>query len=90
MTWDYAEAPPFGGTSGNWLAGIEWITKAVEAFPLRGSGTATQADAAVQQVSRDKLLSTDPPYYDNIGYAEWIARSFRERCALSGLRIENR
>ena len=33
MTWDYAEAPPFGRTSGNWLAGINWITKALELFP---------------------------------------------------------
>jgi putative DNA methylase len=84
MTWDYAEAPPFGGTSGNWLAGIEWISKAIDAFPLIGSGAASQADAAGQHVSRDKLISSDPPYYDNIGYADlsdffyvWMRRSLR-------------
>jgi putative DNA methylase len=84
MTWDYAEAPPFGSTSGNWMAGIEWISKAIEQFPGLKLGTATQADASVQTISRDKLVSTDPPYYDNIGYADlsdffyvWLRRSLR-------------
>lgn len=84
MTWDYAEAPPFGTTSGNWLGGIEWIAKALAMFPASGSGFASQADAANQSISTDKLLSTDPPYYDNIGYADlsdyfyvWLRRSLR-------------
>ena len=82
MTWDYAEAPPFGDTSGNWLSGIEWISKAIELFPLSGVGYATQADAANQLTSSNKIVSTDPPYYDNIGYADlsdffyvWLRRS---------------
>jgi len=82
MTWDYAEAPPFGTTSGNWLAGVEWISKAVELFPAVNSGLAIQADAARQSLSADKIISTDPPYYDNIGYADlsdyfyvWLRRS---------------
>jgi putative DNA methylase len=60
------------------------VTKALEALPPSGSGAAAQADAAVQQLSRDNLLSTDPPYYDNIGYADlsdffyvWLRRSLR-------------
>ncbi|MDY0110246.1 MAG: DUF1156 domain-containing protein [Candidatus Krumholzibacteria bacterium] len=84
MTWDYAEAPPFGGTSGNWMGGIEWAAKAMDAFPVAGSGVANQADAAVQTVSVGKVISTDPPYYDNIGYADlsdffyvWMRRSLR-------------
>jgi len=84
MTWDYAEAPPFGGTSGNWMGGIEWAAKAMDAFPVVGSGVANQADAAVQSVSVGKVISTDPPYYDNIGYADlsdyfyvWMRRSLR-------------
>ena len=85
MTWDYAEAPPFGNTSGNWLAGIEWISKAIEGLPCGGSGFAYQADAALQRRSIDKIISTDPPYYDNIGYADlsdffyvWLRRSLRD------------
>jgi putative DNA methylase len=84
MTWDYAEAPPFGNTSGNWMAGIEWAAKAMYAFPIAGAGTGTQADAAVQSISLGKVISTDPPYYDNIGYADlsdffyvWLRRSLR-------------
>jgi len=84
MTWDYAEAPPFGGTSGNWMGGIEWAAKAMDALPISGSGSALQADAANQHVSVAKLVSTDPPYYDNIGYADlsdffyvWLRRSLR-------------
>jgi putative DNA methylase len=84
MTWDYAEAPPFGNTSGSWSGGIEWISKALDAFPLARVGLASQADAAIQSVSADKLISTDPPYYDNIGYADlsdffyvWLRRSIR-------------
>ena len=84
MTWDYAEAPPFGSTSGHWMSGIEWISKALDAFPLGGSGIAEQADAASQFVSAGKTISTDPPYYDNIGYADlsdyfyvWLRRSLK-------------
>ena len=84
MTWDYAEAPPFGNTSGNWLGGIEWASKVIANFPNGTSGNCSQADAATQSVSRDKVISTDPPYYDNIGYADlsdffyvWLRRSLR-------------
>jgi len=84
MTWDFAEAPPFGTTSGNWSGGIEWITKAVEFFPKNGNGRASQQDAAVQSLSYEKVVSTDPPYYDNIGYADlsdffyvWMRRSVK-------------
>jgi adenine-specific DNA methylase/very-short-patch-repair endonuclease len=84
MTWDYAEAPPFGGTSGNWIGGIEWAVKAMNAFPIAGSGSASQADATNQHISISKVISTDPPYYDNIGYADlsdffyvWLRRSLK-------------
>ncbi|HUX31973.1 MAG TPA: hypothetical protein VMV78_15315, partial [Thiobacillus sp.] len=84
MTWDYAEAPPFGSTSGNWMGGVEWISKAIELLPFTGKGSASQADAATQEFSSGKLISTDPPYYDNIGYADlsdyfyvWMRRSLK-------------
>ncbi|TSE31540.1 DUF1156 domain-containing protein [Tepidimonas taiwanensis] len=84
MTWDYAEAPPFGNTSGNWMGGIEWAAKAMDGFPVSGSGVSAQADAAAQSISAGKVVSTDPPYYDNIGYADlsdffyvWLRRSLR-------------
>jgi len=56
----------------------------LDAFPSRPFGTATQEDAASQTVSFGKVVSTDPPYYDNIGYADlsdffyvWLRRSLR-------------
>ena len=82
MTWDYAEAPPFGRTSGNWMAGINWISKVIPALPSRCAGSSTMGDAATQSIGCDKVVSTDPPYYDNIGYADlsdffyvWLRRS---------------
>ena len=82
MTWDYAEAPPFGRTSGNWMAGINWISKVLPALPSRSAGSSTMGDAATQSIGSDKVISTDPPYYDNIGYADlsdffyvWLRRS---------------
>ena len=86
MTWDYAEAPPFGSTSGNWLAGVEWIARALVALPTESSeGAASQADAIDPSSTVPyAVISTDPPYYDNIGYADlsdffyvWLRRSLR-------------
>ena len=87
MTWDYAEAPPLGNTSGNWLGGVEWISKALDLLPLTMSsqlGYGVQADAARQNAKLNSVISTDPPYYDNIGYADlsdffyvWLRLSMR-------------
>ena len=82
MTWDYAEAPPFGNTSGNWMAGTEWIHKSFATLPTTRRGSSTQADASKQSSSAGKVVSTDPPYYDNVGYADlsdffyvWLRRT---------------
>ena len=50
----------FGKTRRNWLAGINWITKALELFPSTEYGSAIQADAATQSILENKLVSTDP------------------------------
>lgn len=85
MSWDFAESNPLGGASGNYRGAIDLVAKALLAASLTAtSGYATQDDAAAQSVSSDKLVSTDPPYYDNIGYADlsdffyvWLRRSLR-------------
>ena len=66
------------------LTGFNWITKALELFPSTEYGSAIQADATTQSILEKKLVSTDPPYYDNIGYADlsdffyvWLRRSLR-------------
>jgi len=85
MVWDYAEANPFCSSSGNWMAMVGWTWKALAHTPGNRIGIATQRDAANQEVSTNKIISTDPPYYDNIGYADlsdffyvWMRRSLRK------------
>lgn len=72
MLWDFAESNPFCESTQNWNAQIKWITEVLEALPgdING-GVSHQADAATTiHVSKDPVMVTDPPYYDNISYAE--------------------
>ena len=84
MTWDFAEGNPFSDSTGNFGALLEWVEKFLLSAPASNFGYSQQSDAAVQAVSKAKLVSTDPPYYDNIGYADlsdffyvWLRRSLR-------------
>ncbi|AME28689.1 DUF1156 domain-containing protein [Burkholderia sp. PAMC 26561] len=84
MTWDFAEGNPFSESSGNWMNNVEWVAKAVDYFPARAGGGAAQQDASTQTTSEGKVVSTDPPYYDNVPYADlsdffyvWLRRSLR-------------
>jgi putative DNA methylase len=84
MTWDYAETNPFSDSAGNVSSGIEWAYKALQLMPASAAGYACQSDAQSQTISADKVISTDPPYYDNIGYADlsdffyvWLRRSLK-------------
>ena len=84
MVWDYAEANPFANAGGSIGAALDKGVMMLETLPASIPGTVLQADAATQGVSRDKLVATDPPYYDNIGYADlsdffyvWLRRSVR-------------
>jgi putative DNA methylase len=84
MTWDYAEGNPFSDSSGNLSRQFELISEVIEQLPASTAGTATQADAQTQSVSQSKTVSTDPPYFDNIGYADlsdffyvWLRRSLK-------------
>lgn len=85
MTWDYAEANPFSGSCGSYDSMLLWIRKAIIEFPkAREIGTARQFDAQSDNGMRGIVVSTDPPYYDNIGYADlsdylyvWLRQSLR-------------
>ena len=68
MTWDFAEGNPFvlGPPAYDWSIG--WIAKVIESLPTGIAGTVEQQDAAAINYE-SVLVSTDPPYYDNIGYA---------------------
>src|SRR5579875_3159458 len=71
MVWDYAECCPFSSSSGNWMACVNWVWEAVAFGPNGESGIARQLDAsaAVNGIT-PPVIATDPPYYDNIGYAD--------------------
>ena len=71
FSWDFAEGNPFSGSSGNFFRQWELISKVVSELAVSRSGTAKQLDArtAVSE-GRQPLFSTDPPYYDNIPYAD--------------------
>ena len=85
MVWDFVESNPFSDSSGSFVGQVRYLSKVVSLSP-RGvrSATAAQHDAMVQCLTDSKLVSTDPPYYDNIGYADlsdffyvWLRRSLR-------------
>lgn len=84
MTWDYAESNIFCSSSGSFNNLFERMIKGFVALGCGHPGIAQQADAAVQDISSHKVISTDPPYYDNIGYADlsdffyvWMRRALR-------------
>lgn len=84
MVWDFAEANPFAEAGGSLAIAIRKGTLVVDALPTQTIGWGCQLDAANQTVSTGKIVSTDPPYYDNIGYADlsdffyvWLRRSLK-------------
>ena len=84
MTWDFAETNPFSDSSGNFQFMLRGITRVLEALVPGEVGGVMQADAATAEVA-GAVLSTDPPYYDNIGYSDlsdffyvWLRRSLRD------------
>ncbi len=81
MLWDFAEANPLSTATAGFAGAVAWVAGAVETVPARGSATVVQADAATVD-AHGAILATDPPYYDNIGYADlsdyfyvWLRRS---------------
>jgi putative DNA methylase len=71
MVWDYSECNPFSASTGNFNNGIDWTTEALEAAPASTSGAIVQITAQSNNYPiRPIVISTDPPYYDNIGYAD--------------------
>ena len=74
MTWAFAEANPFSNSTQNWKFQVEWVAKAVEHLPVQvNGGEVYQADACTTTHPEDALqtiIVTDPPYYDNIDYAD--------------------
>jgi putative DNA methylase len=84
MVWDFAESNPFSDSSGNFEGGIVSIVAGLGSVTTTAAGFCRQADAQSQELATNKVVSTDPPYYDNIGYADlsdffyvWLRRSLK-------------
>lgn len=84
MVWDYADINPFAGAGGDIQGVVDGGAKSILNFSSQPEGIVSQQDAQTQVISQDKVISTDPPYYDNIGYADlsdffyvWLRRSLR-------------
>jgi putative DNA methylase len=80
MTWDFAEVNPFAGAAGGISETAENMAGAVASQPTSVEAHCFQLDAA--SACQPAMYSTDPPYYDNIGYADlsdffyvWLRRS---------------
>ncbi|HBX76764.1 MAG TPA: hypothetical protein DEG43_03880 [Acidimicrobiaceae bacterium] len=83
MSWDFPEANPFSNSSGGWSGQVEWVSKYLEAQFLHVEADVVQRDAAarIEEVGV-AVLCTDPPYYDNVPYADisdyyyvWLRRN---------------
>lgn len=71
MVWDFAEANPFSNSTGNFLGAIDWVMKSIQNFMPLAEGKIVQGEAQeLSNVPTGAVFSTDPPYYDNIGYAD--------------------
>jgi putative DNA methylase len=85
MTWDYAEVNLFSDSVGSLETVLKTLSAPLEYLPQAASaGEALQSDAQSQKLGKQKIVSTDPPYYDNIGYADlsdffyvWLRRSLK-------------
>ena len=84
MTWDFAETNPFARSSGTWTESVDWVAKVLDRLPLNAAGTNVAQSDASARAYVGPVISTDPPYYDNIGYSDlsdffyvWLRRTLR-------------
>jgi putative DNA methylase len=82
MTWDFGEVNPFSASGGNFDGNVHVVGRVVEASPEPFRAATYQLDATAPSPLRPVLLCTDPPYYDNVPYADlsdffyiWLRRS---------------
>ncbi|BAW92197.1 adenine-specific DNA methylase containing azn-ribbon [Actinomyces sp. Chiba101] len=83
MAWDFAEGNPFASSSGSLSIMIKAVSEAVSRTPANAASSVLQADASSRDYA-SAVISTDPPYYDNIGYSDlsdffyvWLRRSLK-------------
>jgi putative DNA methylase len=86
MVWDYPEMNPFAAAGGDFSGVVDGAAQVVANAPAAPDGHSTQADARSTKL-HDVVISCDPPYYDNIGYADlsdffyvWLRRNLLPIC----------
>lgn len=82
MSWDFIEINPLEKMSGNWTGAVGWVSDVLDDLVVGKPGSAIQQDAVSLHTTTRPCISTDPPYYDQIGYADlsdffyvWLRRS---------------
>ena len=85
MVWDYAESNPFCSSSGSYDNMLDLVFRCIEQLPAQGNAEVSQFDAQSDCGLRNIMVSSDPPYYDNIGYADlsdffyvWMRQSLKD------------
>lgn len=69
MVWDYAEVNPFSSIGGSATKSVDIVADSIATIANRSSGFVTHKDATTLSAT-PSLISTDPPYYDNVPYAD--------------------
>lgn len=87
MTWDFAELNVLLDGTGSFWGATCWTAESIEGVTAEcrsAAGIGVQFDASTQKISSHRIVSTDPPYYDNIGYADlsdffyvWLRKSLK-------------
>jgi putative DNA methylase len=84
MVWDFAEINPFADAAGDLTTSLAGICRTIEICGVSGLGVAEMNDAQNQRLSLNRCVSTDPPYYDNVPYADlsdyfyvWLRRALK-------------
>ena len=85
MVWDFPEVNVFSDRGGSYSNLFDWSTQSIPSYGLGSVGQCAQADARDVSAFEDAVVSTDPPYYDNIGYADlsdflytWLRRAVQD------------
>lgn len=87
MTWDFAEVNLLADCTRSFSESVAWTAESIAGLAVGGApqpGVAVQADASKQELAKDRVISTDPPYFDNISYADlsdffyvWLRRTLK-------------
>jgi putative DNA methylase len=88
MVWDFAETNPYAGAGGDIKGTAESVCEVLDTLVPPGAhpGQVLQADArlAPAHLPAQRIFSSDPPYFDNVPYADladffyvWLRRATR-------------